>query len=140
MNRPAYFPKSMPRAVFVVLALLLAGSVQAEWILFGRTDSFRIYLDQRLIQRNGDSAQVLQLMDFTIAQWADAQTAVGSIKNLVEYDCTQPRSRILAGEAYSEQMGDGRMVANERVPSPQWEGVEPDSTPEKIRRIVCGKK
>ena len=135
------FPQKIVRRAFCVLAsFLLAGSVQAEWSQLGRTDTFRLYLDQKLIQKSGDFVQVWQLMDFTVAQWADARTAVGSIKNLIEYDCTQPRLRTLAAEAYTEQMGAGRLVANERLSDPQWEDVAPGSTAEQIRKIACGKK
>lgn len=135
------FPQKIVRRAFCVLAsFLLAGSVQAEWSQLGRTDTFRLYLDQKLIQKSGDFVQVWQLMDFTVAQWADARTAVGSIKNLIEYDCTQPRLRTLAAEAYTEQMGAGRLVANERLSDPLWESVAPGSTAEQIRKIACGKK
>lgn len=140
MNRPAYFTRPMPRALLVLATFLLAGSAQAEWLQLGRSDSFRVYLDQRLIQKNGDSAQVWQLVDFTTAQWANAQTVVWSIKNLIEYDCAQPRFRSLAGEAYSEQMGEGRTVANQQFREPQWEGVEPGSTAEQVRKIACTQK
>ena len=140
MNKPESFRKTSPRLLFALLVFFLAGTAQAEWIQFGRTDEFRIYVDQRLIKKNGDSAQMWQLMDFTVAQWADAKTPVGSIKNLIEYDCTQPRLRPLAGEAFTEQMGEGRIVADERVPNPQWESIEPDSTPEKMRKLACGMK
>ena len=140
MNRLTCSPNSLLRGLVVSSLLLLAGAAQADWMLFGRTSNFRIYLDEKLMQKSGDSAQVLQLMDFTVAQWADAQTAVGSIKNLVEYDCIQPRVRTLAGEAYTEQMGAGRLVANEKVADPQWELIEPGSTPDKVRQIACGKK
>ena len=126
--------------LFVLSTLLFASGAHAEWIQFGRTTEFRIYLDQRLISRNGDYAQMSQLMDFTVAQWADERTAVGSIKTLVEYDCTQPRLRTLAGEAFTEQMGAGRMVSSEQVSAPQWEAIEPGSNPEKLQQIACGKK
>jgi hypothetical protein len=135
------FPQKIVWRAFCVLAsFLLAGSVQAEWSQLGRTDTFRLYLDQKLIQKSGDFVQVWQLMDFTVAQWADARTAVGSIKNLIEYDCAQPRLRTLAAEAYTEQMGAGRLVANERLSDPLWENVAPGSTAEQIRKIACGKK
>lgn len=135
------FPQKIVRRAFCVLAsFLLAGSVQAEWSQLGRTETFRLYLDQKLIQKSGDFVQVWQLMDFTVAQWADARTAVGSIKNLIEYDCAQPRLRTLAAEAYTEQMGAGRLVANERLSDPLWENVAPGSTAEQIRKIACGKK
>ena len=143
MIKPTSFLKPLRKllpATFALLALLSANSVQAEWVTLGRTDTFRIYLDQKFIQRNGDFVQLWQLMDFTVAQWADAQTAVGSIKNLVEYDCTQPRFRTLAAEAYTEQMGAGRQVAKEQLTNPQWEGVEPGGTSDRIRQLACGKK
>ena len=97
MNRPTRFARTSQ--YLLLLTMLFSGAAHAEWIQFGRTTDFRIYLDQRLVSKNGDYAQMWQLMDFTVAQWADAQTAVGSIKTLVEYDCTQPRSRALLGEA-----------------------------------------
>ena len=140
MITPAYLFK-MPRCIPLLLAaLFLSTGARAEWIQFGRTDDFRIYVDQRLISKSGDFAQMWQLMDFTVAQWADAQTAVGSIKTLVEYDCTQPRFRTLAGEAYTEQMAAGRLVSSERVAEPQWDGIEAGSNPEKMQKIACGKK
>jgi len=138
MNRPTRFARTSQ--YLLLLTMLFSGAAHAEWIQFGRTTDFRIYLDQRLISKNGDYAQMWQLMDFTVAQWADAQTAVGSIKTLVEYDCTQPRSRALLGEAYTEQMGAGRLVSSERVAEPQWEAIEVGSNPDKMQKIACGKK
>jgi len=138
MNRPTRFARTSQ--FLLLLTLLVSGAAHAEWILFGRTTEFRIYLDQRLISRNGDFAQMSQLMDFTVAQWADARTAVGSIKTLVEYDCTRPRLRTLAGEAYTEQMGAGRLVSSEQVAEPQWEAIEAGGNPEKLQKIACGMK
>lgn len=139
MKKLTHFPKPLRRGLLVLLAGLLCGTVQAEWVPLGRSDSFRAYVDPKPVQKNADSVQVWQLMDFVTAQWVDAQTVVGSIRNLVEYDCHQPRSRTLAAEAYSEQMGGGRKVANERPANPPWEGVEPGSSAAKIREIACGK-
>ena len=125
----------------MLATLLVAGGAQAaDWIALGRTDNFRVYLDQSRMERNGDLVQLWQMVDFATAQWVDAQTVVGSIKNLVEYDCALPRFRTLAAEAYSEQMGDGRMVANQRLPNAVWEGVEPGGTAEKTRQLACGKR
>lgn len=130
----------MRRRIFLLLSfLLLVGGARAEWLALGRTDNFRAYMDQKSLEKDGDLVRVLQLMDFVTAQWADERTVVGSIRSQVEYDCLQPRSRTLSLEAYSEQMGDGRLVANERMPNPDWEGVNPGSMSEKIRQLVCGK-
>ena len=113
--------------------------VDGEWISLGRTENFRLYLDQSSVQRNGDLVRVFQLTDFTTAQWVDERTVVGSIRSLVEYDCSQPRARTLALEAYSEQMGEGRLVAGEQKPDAGWEDVAPGGVGENTRKLVCRK-
>ena len=140
MNRPPHFQRALRQALLLSLAFLSAGNAQAEWMPLGRNESFRIFLDQKLIEKSDGFVQAWQLMDFTVGQWMDARTVVGSIKSLVEYDCRQPRSRTLVSEAYSEQMGAGRKVANEQLLDPQWEDIAPGSTAEKIRIIACDKR
>ena len=140
MNNPAFPSLSIRQILVALAALLFVGSVQAEWISLGRTDNFRVYLEQNQLRRNGDVVQTWQLMDFTSAQWVDERTVVGSIKNLTEYDCSQPRFCTLLVEAYSEQMAEGRLVAKEQLPDPPWEGVEAGGTAEKIWRAACSKK
>lgn len=139
MKRSAWLSRSLRHALCAALLLASAG-VPAQWTPLGRNDAFRVYLDPKLIERDGDFARVWQLMDFVTAQWADAQTVVGSIKTLNEYDCGAPRWRTLASEAYSEQLAEGRMVARERLPDPPWEGVEAGGTADKVRQIACAKK
>jgi hypothetical protein len=129
-------------AVLLLLSLPLLAFGQndgsdGEWVSLGRNDKFRVYLDQRSVQRNGDFAQVYQLTDFVTAQWVDERTVVGSIRVLVEYDCSQPRLRTIALEAYSEQMGEGRLVTKEQKPDPGWEGLAPEGTGENVRQMIC---
>lgn len=130
----------MKRTLFILLSLLTSTLVQAEWVELGRTDTFRVYVENRSLQRKGDSATVVQMLDFTTAQWADARTAIGSIKQLNEFDCVQPRFRTLSAVAYSEQMTAGKVVADETVADPQWEAVQPSSGAEQVRKLACGKK
>jgi hypothetical protein len=117
----------------------LNGVTASEWLALGRNENFHAYLDQRSVQRNGDLARVYQLTDFTSAQWVDERTVIGSIKALVEYDCARSRSRTLVFEAYSEQMGEGRLVASEQKPDAEWENIAPGGTVENVWRMVCGK-
>jgi hypothetical protein len=129
---------------FIALLLPLSGQElyameNAEWIVLGRNENFRVYLDQRSVQRNGDFARVYQLTDFVTAQWIDGRTVIGSIRALVEYDCAQPRARTLTLEAYSEQMGEGRLVTSEQNPDAKWEDATPGRTGESVWRLVCGK-
>ncbi len=139
MPRKDYSPSALLSIVVFLMGGLLASSAQAEWIALGRDENFRLYVDQKSLQRNGDLVRVFQLMDFVTAQWADERTVVGSIRTLVEYDCVQPRSRTIALDAYSEQMGDGRRVASEQLADPEWGAVTLGSASERIRQLVCGK-
>ena len=132
--------KPLRPLLFTLSTLLLAGSASAEWIVLGRTENFRIFLEQKQILRNGDLAQIWQLMDFTVAQWADPQTVVWSIRTLAEYDCKEPRFRTLVSEAYSEQMSLGKLIAREQPAEPQWERIEAGGPPDKIRQVACGGK
>lgn len=127
------------RLLLLLLLPCLSADAGAEWLSIGRSDTFRAYLDRESPRKSGDFVQVVQLMDFVTAQWVDARTVVWSIRSLVEYDCRQVRSRTLAVEAYSEQMGEGTRVADERMPEAEWENVPPGSTSEKTRQMVCGK-
>ena len=111
----------------------------SEWIVLGRTENFRVYLDQRSVQRGGDFARVYQLTDFTTAQWLDERTVVGSLKVLVEYDCARPRMRTLAMQAYSEQMAAGRLMASEQKADAEWEDIAPGGSGEIVQKMVCGK-
>jgi hypothetical protein len=135
-----------PCQALLFVALLLPSFGQelyaaenAEWIALGRNENFRAYMDQRSVRKNGDLAQVYQLTDFVTAQWVDGGTVIGSIRALVEYDCTRSRTRTLALEAYSEQMGEGRLVASERNPDAEWEDTAPSGTGESVWQLVCGK-
>ena len=140
MNRPANFKILVQLVLLVSGAFLHVGAAQAGWNTIGRTDIFRVYLDPKLIQKNGDFVQVWQLTDYTVAQWADARTAVGSIKHLIEFECSKHRFRLLSGAAFSEQMEAGSLVATEKVSNPEWLTVEPGSTAEKVEQVACGKE
>jgi hypothetical protein len=138
---------SNPRQAFFAVALLMSAlfsreipaAENAEWVALGRNENFRAYMDQRSVQREGDLARVHQLTDFVTAQWVDGRTVVGSILALVEYDCARPRMRTLALEAYSEQMGEGRLVADEQNPDAEWEASAPGGSGERVWHLVCGK-
>jgi len=144
MNRSPHLRPAL-RAALLLFSLHafcgegFAAGIGSEWISLGRTENFRAYLDQSSVRRDGVLVRVYQLTDFATAQWADERTVVGSIRSLVEYDCSQPQARTLALEAFSEQMGEGRLVASEHKPDAPWEGMVPGGIGENIRKLVCQK-
>jgi hypothetical protein len=131
--------KPLLRAAFGLVWFLLNASAFAQWNLLGRTENLRVYLDQGSISRQGNVAQMWQLYDYTSAQWVGTQQVVLSFKNLVEYDCTSLRARIIAGAAYTEQMGAGKLVISESTPDAEWNVLPPGGTGENTWKIACGK-
>lgn len=128
----------MSRLLLLLSTLVLSSSALAQWSLLGRNENLRVYLDQTSIQRNGDIAQMWQLYDYTTAQWVGTQTVVMSVRNLVEYDCRNSRSRTIAGAAYSEQMGGGRVVMSENAANAEWVPIPPGGTAEQTLKVACG--
>ena len=96
--------KRLIRLFALAIGLSQGSIAQAAWTLIGRTDIFRIYVEDKQITRSGDFALILQLTDYTVAQWVDPRTAIGSIRHQVEFDCRQRLVRILSATAFSEQM------------------------------------
>ena len=131
--------KSPARWLIPGICLLQIGIAQAAWTMVGRTDVFRVYLDEKQVKRNGDFAQVSQLTDYTVAQWVDARTAVGSIRQVLEFDCKHHVFRFISAVAFSEQMEAGSLVASEVLDDPQWMPIDADSTVEKVEKFACGK-
>jgi hypothetical protein len=122
---------------FPALGQKFAEARGGEWIELGRNESARAYLDQRSFQRNGDMARVYQLTDFVTAQWVDERTVMGSIRALVEYDCSRSRMRTLALEAYSEQMGEGRLIGSEQNPDAEWENLAEGNSSARAYELAC---
>lgn len=121
----------------VVLPLFASPALGQEWIELGRNESARAYLDQRSLQREGDMVRVYQLTDFATAQWVDERRVIGSIRARVEYDCLQARMRTLTLEAYSEQMGEGRLLLSEQNPDAEWEKLAVGGSSARIQELIC---
>ena len=131
---------SLIRLFALTFGIFQFGIAHATWTLIGRTDIFRVYVEDKQITRSGDFAMISQLTDYTVAQWVDPRTAIGSIRHQVEFDCRQRLVRILSATAFSEQMEAGSLVASEKLADPEWTQIDPESTAEKVEKFACGKE
>ena len=132
--------KRLIRLFALAIGLSQGSIAQAAWTLIGRTDIFRIYVEDKQITRSGDFALILQLTDYTVAQWVDPRTAIGSIRHQIEFDCRQRLVRILSAAAFSEQMEAGSLIASEKLTNPEWTQIDPESTAEKVEKFACRKE
>jgi hypothetical protein len=67
------------------------------------------YADPDTIRRNGNLAKVWELPNEPVIR-TYANKTIWSYKALIEYNCTEEQTRVLAEYAYSGQMGNGEVV------------------------------
>lgn len=131
-----------PAKYGLVSAVLLAvsGSALAEWAMIGRNEDMRLYVDRSSIARNGDIATMVQMVDYTSAQWIGSKVIM-SVRNVAEYDCARRKTRALSGIAYSEQLGRGIEVTREEAPADvPWADVPTGGAGERLWQAACGRE
>ena len=103
---------------------------------YGGTD---VYVARSTISRSGDMVRMWDMYDFKTQQNADG-TRFLSAKHEHEYDCKQPRRRMLSITGYSGNMGKGSVVGSEKTSFP-WDPIAAGDFIESCYwKIACGKK
>lgn len=130
----------MKRLVFIaVLMVLNPGSVLAGWVAVEKqyqpTSLETIYFDPETIHREGTRVTLWQLTDL---KWNNT-TRLLSFKTNREYDCQQPRVRVLQVIEFSRQMGTGRSASG-YIESGNWKAVEERSLNHALWKVACGKR
>lgn len=126
----------------LVIATLLAvsGNALAQWVMIGRNEDMRLLVDRGSIVRNGDIATMMQMVDYTSAQWIGSKVIM-SVRNVAEYDCVKRKTRAVAGVAYSEQLGRGVEVTREEAPpDASWVDVSTGGAGERLWQAACGRE
>lgn len=129
----------MMRAELTLVCALFCGSAAADWSLVGGNQTiYSAYADRESVRRSGDSAQMLGLYDFLMADVAvDGQPHESTVV-LREYDCRQQRVRLLAFVDYAGHMGAGKVISRAGAPAPErWEPVLPGTIDEAFWQLAC---
>lgn len=153
--RPVPMPcsvSSYPRAFFarplasflsscflITFLWLNPGPVQAEWELVSGDDSAKltVYVDRETIRRQGDLVKMWQLYDYKTVQTVAGDSLL-SIQRHNEYNCAEPRTRMLAYTWFSSNMGRGRVVYK-TAEEQQWERIIPRSIDQTLWKVACSK-
>jgi hypothetical protein len=121
------------RILMMAVLLLVAMPVAAQnWVKVDENDVFTLYIDPSTIRINGNLRRVWTLNDF---KRPDPGGQV-SQRALLEYDCKEERSRVLAWSAHSESMLGGKILYSKDEPG-QWRYVAPGSVADVTLKIVC---
>jgi hypothetical protein len=122
------------KIITAVLLLLSAFGVQAEWVFFTKNVSgSTYYVDFSTIKKTAVGYRVWELVNY-----AKRKNGIYSLENLIEYDCSEERSRFLKTSYFSEPMGEGTIVLIDSSPAP-WSYVSPQSASETLLKAVCSR-
>lgn len=128
------------------LALLGCPCLAAQWVSVGTGSShpLPVYIKPETVRQSGPMAiyrQVEELHHAAAPVARESETPAGSVWQLVEYDCMQPRVRILKRTAYSGRWANGVEVPTiPTVPPPSrpdWRNLADHPFALDVIREVC---
>lgn len=137
LARPQLYLLSV--GLLFTLLLLNPEPVRAEWELVSGDDASKltVYVDRETIRRQGNLVRMWQLYDYKTVQTVAGDSLL-SFERHNEYNCTEPRTRMLAYTWFSSNMGRGRVVYKTAEEQP-WERIIPGSIEQTLWRVACGK-
>jgi hypothetical protein len=119
-----------------VLSLWAAAPAWAGWEAVDQTATGTTYADRTTTVRSGEFARMWWLFDHARFQRM-VEVGYFSRKSHTEFDCVQPRARLLAVSLREQHMGEGGAIYTDDS-AHDWETVDPGSVDEKLRQIACG--
>lgn len=122
------------KKLFLVVLLMLHGSVWAEWVFVAETNQDFFYIDPATIRKDGNMRRVWRLTSFK----QPSKGGTLSHRDRSEFDCTQERYRILELSAHSEPMAGGKTTSIEQG-NGLWSEIPPGTAIEEMLKIVCSK-
>ncbi|MBU3565748.1 surface-adhesin E family protein [Polynucleobacter sp. MWH-HuK1] len=123
------------------VTLPCSGNALAEWQEIGKTDAFTLYADTATLQKQGDKAQIISLLDFKKpGQNPKTKESANSIIGLNEFDCSAIIYRPIEFKVFSENMGKGKVVEEQKTPDSQFETIENGSWPAGVYNVACRSK
>jgi hypothetical protein len=122
-------------AITVVVAML-GGCTTTQWVMVGANDDYIAYADPASISRDGQFAQLSDLIDLKSTRPSPLGTAHASTTAHSLFDCATPRVRTLAFFMFSGAMGSGDIVENAAL-TDAWLAVAPGTLLDALRTFAC---
>lgn len=134
--------RTLIRIVLTLMLLARCGNAAAEWSpVGGEPKIYSAFADRQSVRTGAGLAQMWGLYDFLIADVTAEGQPHQSTVVLREYDCAEPRVRLLAYVDYAGRMGAGKVISSAkagdgREPA-KWEPVVSGSLDEAFRQVAC---
>ena len=127
----------MRKTMLTLLLAVASASAAAEWVEVYSDPVTTYYIDPTTIRRDGDLAQMRELLDHNAARVRDKASYVSS-RTQSEYDCKAEKVRTLSLSLHSGNMAAGKTLHRTNDPG-KWRPVPPGGATEVLWKIACGK-
>ncbi|MFM2029898.1 MAG: hypothetical protein RL517_1089 [Pseudomonadota bacterium] len=128
-------------AIIASLFLLPISNSFAAWKELGSNELIVVYVDLDTITVNGETAQILSMLDFKKPGMSPkTKEVVGSIIGLNEFNCPKVSYRPIEYKEFSANRGAGKVVSDNKTPDSQFEPIENESWAAGVFNTVCKRK
>ena len=130
--------KKISSLLLLSVALTCSGTAFAEWQDIGKTDAFTLYVDPATVQKQGDKAQIVSMLDFKKpGQNPKTKENANSLIGLNEFDCSAVKYRPIEFKVFAGNMGKGKVVEEQKTPDSSFETIENGSWPAGVYNVAC---
>ncbi len=132
-------PRGVPSSAPVKpLACKAPHSSQEDWFKIGESPTMTHYANVSSIRLNGSIASIWLLLDYKALQ-RDPSGTFMSDEMLVEFDCKEKKTRLVATNALAEKMATGAVVSCDSK-AHEWRPVRRGTVEETASEIACDPK
>ncbi|MBU3603339.1 surface-adhesin E family protein [Polynucleobacter sp. AP-Kaivos-20-H2] len=109
----------MIKPIVLLWTILFASQAYADWTKVTANQDISVYIDAQAIQRNKSLVKVKVLVNEAKDLVVDKdQYPYQSFRTYIEYNCKKELQRALSTKWFSEPMGEGNIVYQDKHPYP----------------------
>ena len=116
-------------------------TANAEWKLFGGSDTYDTYIDYSRIRTEGRYKSTWSLSDYKSPNTFTGKQYKSMVFKVL-IDCQSSRNHVVDVYFYSEQMGKGEIIysTNNQIKESGWKSPPPNSIGDDLIKTVCKRK
>ena len=125
----------------IALSMLPIMSALAAWQELGYNELMSVSVDVETLQRTGDQAQIMSLLNFKKpGENQQTKAPVNSIIGLNEFNCSNATYRPIEFKEFSGKNGGGKLVSTNPTPDSPYEAVPQNSWQAGVFNVACRSK
>ena len=126
---------------FAVLSMVPIMSAVAAWQELGYNELMSVSVDVETLQRTGDKAQIMSLLNFKKpGENQQTKAPVNSIIGLNEFNCSNATYRPIEFKEFGGKNGGGKLVSTNPTPDSPYEAVPQNSWQAGVFNVACRSK